>query len=142
MTEANGAAGARPRAGVVPTPYESFIEREGVPMVHAYGITDLGEVPYGRWERIGAEACFVMLHLYHSEEFVCGTNHWFRGGFDGTPDFIKKDIRVEKQAQNLLGSFSNRIWETNFVADARLTRPHEISEEKHSLRYILFELAG
>src|SRR5207248_1653136 len=84
----------------------------------------------------------LVFDLYHTADFVYETNHWFSDRFDGTPDFIKKDVRVERQVQNLLGAFSNRYWETNFVADARATLPDEISEEKHSLRFILFELAG
>ncbi|MBM2810272.1 MAG: Gentisate 1,2-dioxygenase [Chloroflexi bacterium] len=44
------------------TPYEKFIKREGVPITKAYGITDLGEIDYAYWDRIGADAGFVMLH--------------------------------------------------------------------------------
>jgi len=230
MTEPNGTPQRR-RRGDVPTPYEAFIAREGVPMVRAYGITDLGELEYGYWPRIGADACFVLLHgmegltgmhavqmapgsstnrerhlfekviyvlkgrgattlegpegtgvqfewqegslfaiplnvphrfyahgeqvrlaafttapivfdLYHTEDFVYDTPHYFRDRFDGSPDFIHKDVRIEERAQNLLGSFSNRDWETNFVADARTVLPDEISEANHSLRYIQYELAG
>jgi quercetin dioxygenase-like cupin family protein len=229
MAEMNGAPQRRRRDA--PTPYEAFIAGEGVPITRAYGVTDLGELEYGYWPRIGTDACFVLLHgmegmtgmyamqmtpgtathrerhlfekviyvlkghgattleapdgsqlpfewqegslfaiplnvphrffahdesvrlaafttaplvfdLFHTEDFVYETQHTFKDRFDGSPDYIKKDVRVDRPAQNLLGSFSNRDWETNFVADARNALPDEISEANHSLRFILFELAG
>jgi quercetin dioxygenase-like cupin family protein len=45
-----------------PTPYESWIAREGVPITRAYGVPDFSDVEYGHWARLGADANFVLLN--------------------------------------------------------------------------------
>lgn len=229
MVEARVQAGVLSLRSDAPTPYEAWIAREGVPMVTGYGVADLADVEYGRWERLGADACFVLLHgmegftgmysvqlppggstnqmrhlhdmtvyvlagrgattlegpggttvqfewqegslfaiplnaphrffahsgpvrylavttaplmfdLLHSEDFIFGTSYAFRERFDGTSDYIHKDNRIEGPSENLLGSFTNRGWETNFVADVRTVLPDEISEKNRSLRFIAYEL--
>jgi quercetin dioxygenase-like cupin family protein len=216
-----------------PTPYETWIAREGVPAIQAYGVTDLADAEHGRWERLGADACFVLLHgmegftgmcsvvlppggsthpvqhlyemlvyvlagrgsttlegrdgstvqfewqegslfaiplnvrhqffngsgseparyiavttaplifdLLHSEDFIYGTSYAFRDRFDGTSDYVRKDNRLEGPGETLLGSFSLRGWEINYVADARAVLPEEVSEAKRSLRFISYEPGG
>lgn len=213
------------------SPYESWMAAQGIPIVQAYGITDLAEPPFGYWERLGCEAYFAALHgmesftglyvvqlapgqstrserhLYekliyilagsgstslegpdgntvhfewqegslfaiplntphrffaygqavrytafttapvmfdflHNEEFIYGTPFPFRDRFDGDPDYMHHDVRNERQTQSLLGGFTSRGWETNFVADVRAVMPDAISEAKRSLRFIQYEPAG
>ncbi|MBM2811626.1 MAG: hypothetical protein HW416_2385 [Chloroflexi bacterium] len=214
-----------------PTPYEAWIARENIPITRDYGVADFDDVKYGRWERLGADANFVMLHgmegfsgiytaeipaggstkqirhlfeatvyiqagsgsttleaadgstvqfewqegslfaiplntpyrffahgepvrylavttaplifdLLHTEDFIFGTPYPFRDRFDGTSAYVHKDERIEGPTENLLGSFSHRGWETNYVADARATLPDEISEAKRSLRFIQYEMGN
>lgn len=213
------------------TPYETWIAAQGIPIVEGYGITDLGEPPFGYWDRIGCPAYFAQLHgmegftsmyvaqlpagastkperhLYekiiyilagtgstllegpdgdtlqfewqegslfaiplntphrffahgqpvryaafttavvmfdflHDEQFIYHTPYWFPDRFDGSPEFLHKDLREERVTRGLFGSFTNRGWQTNFVVDARVNLPDEVNEGKRSLRYICYELAG
>src|SRR2546423_147196 len=44
-----------------PTPYEAWIQRQGIPIVEGYGVTDLREPELGYWDRLGCPAYFVIL---------------------------------------------------------------------------------
>jgi uncharacterized RmlC-like cupin family protein len=44
-----------------PTAYETWLEREGVPLVGGYGVEDLRALPLGWWERLGCPAAYVHL---------------------------------------------------------------------------------
>jgi quercetin dioxygenase-like cupin family protein len=48
----------RPR---VPTPYEAWVERQGIPVVEGYGLSDWRQHEMGYWERLGCPAYFVIL---------------------------------------------------------------------------------
>lgn len=84
----------------------------------------------------------VMFDFFHNEEFIHRNPFWFLDRFDGSADYIHRDVRDERPTQSLLGGFTSRAWETNFVADARTVLPDEVSEAKKSLRFIQYELAG
>lgn len=43
------------------TPYEKWVLRQGVPVVEGYGVTDPSEQKFGFWNRIGADAYFVIM---------------------------------------------------------------------------------
>lgn len=222
-----GSAGGRAST----TPYEAWMAAQGLPMVRAYGITDLGQPEFGFWERLGCEAYFVQLHgmedftsmyvaqlpsggatkrerhlyekliyilagsgstelegpdantlhfewhegslfaiplntphrlfahgqpvrfaaittavvmfdFFHNEEFIYDTPFWFRDRFDGSPEYLHRDIRSERGTNSLLGAFTSRGWETNFVSDVREVMPETVSEAKRSLRFIQYEPAG
>ena len=50
------------QGGWVKTPYENLMEWEGVPVFQSLvGVEDIAELPFGPWDRIGGEACFVQL---------------------------------------------------------------------------------
>lgn len=225
------AQAVRTRGSRLISPYEAWLDGQGVPVVRGHGITDLGEPAFGYWEHLGAEAYFVQLqgmegftgmyvaqlpaggatnlerHLYekivyvlqgrgsttlegpdggsvqfewqegslfaiplntphrffahaepvrfaaittapvmfdflHSAEFIHGAPFAFRDRFDGRPDFMHHDVRNEEENDTLLGMFSRRGWETNFVADARTVLPDKVDATRRSLRYIVYEFAG
>ncbi len=52
-----------PRSGRyrVPTPYEAWVARQGIPVVEGYGLTDWRQHEMGHWERLGCPAYFVVL---------------------------------------------------------------------------------
>lgn len=213
------------------TPYERWMDAQGIPIVEGFGVTDLAEPKFAYWDHIGCEAYFVQLngmegftsgyvaqvpaggstklerHLYekvifiltgtgstvleaqnservqfewhegslfaiplntphrlfahgdpvryvafttavvmfdllHNEEFIHNTPFLFRDRFDGTPEFLHKDLRTDSVTKGLFGQFGHRGWETNFVPDTRVNLPDEVNEAKHSLRFIQYELAG
>lgn len=43
------------------TPYEAWVHRQGVPVVEGYGLSDPDEPEFGHWDRIAAEAYFVIM---------------------------------------------------------------------------------
>ena len=43
------------------TGYESWIEREEIPVIEGYGVTDVGQVPLGNWKRLGCKGAYVQL---------------------------------------------------------------------------------
>jgi oxalate decarboxylase/phosphoglucose isomerase-like protein (cupin superfamily) len=44
-----------------PTPYEAWVQRQGIPIVQGYGVTDLREPELAYWDRLGCPAYFVIL---------------------------------------------------------------------------------
>jgi len=58
MTDANvikfGIARARER-----TYYERWMEKEGVPIVEGYGVTDVSKIPLKGWKRLGCEGAYL-----------------------------------------------------------------------------------
>jgi quercetin dioxygenase-like cupin family protein len=42
-----------------PTPYEEFLEKEGVPVIRGYFIEDLKSVKLEPWKRMGAQGCYL-----------------------------------------------------------------------------------
>ncbi len=213
------------------TPYETWVRSQGIPIVRGHGVTDLAEPEFGRWDRLGCDAYFILLegmtgftgmyvaqidpgaatnqqrHLYektiyvlqgsgittledprgkthqfewqegslfaiplntpyrlfasgsrvryvavttapviidlfHNDEFIHNCPFSFTDRFNGEPDFWSKDVRYEGSGNTLLGQFSRRGWETNFVPDARSVLPDKVDPEKKSLRFIQYELTG
>lgn len=51
-------AAARPRAK---TYYERWMEKEGVPVVEGFGVTDVGQLPLKPWKRLGCEGAYLQL---------------------------------------------------------------------------------
>ena len=43
------------------TPYETWVGRQGVPVIEGYGVTDVNHHEFGRWERLGCNAYFILL---------------------------------------------------------------------------------
>src|SRR5438067_6849125 len=43
------------------TPYEAWAQRQGVPLLKGYGVTDLNEHELAHWDRLGCPAYFVLL---------------------------------------------------------------------------------
>src|SRR4051794_19078341 len=50
-----------PRPGT-PTPYEAWVERQGIPVLRGYGVSDVDDHEFGYWDRLGCPAYFVLLH--------------------------------------------------------------------------------
>lgn len=51
-----GAARARQR-----TYYEYFMEKEGVPVIDGYGVTDVGKIQLKAWKRLGCDGAYLQL---------------------------------------------------------------------------------
>ncbi|HWP22627.1 MAG TPA: cupin domain-containing protein [Candidatus Binatia bacterium] len=51
-------AAARPRAK---TYYERWMEKEGVPIVEGFGVTDVAKLPLKPWKRLGGEGAYLQL---------------------------------------------------------------------------------
>ena len=43
------------------SPYERFIEREGIPIYRGIGVYDTRELPLGKWERLGGRGTYLLL---------------------------------------------------------------------------------
>lgn len=41
--------------------YERWMEKEGVPVVHGFGVSDICEIPLGPWERLGCDGAYLQL---------------------------------------------------------------------------------
>jgi quercetin dioxygenase-like cupin family protein len=55
-----------------PTPYEQFLEKEGVPVTRGYFIEDLKTVKLERWERMGAFGCYLnMGDQQETDAYIC-----------------------------------------------------------------------
>ena len=48
--------------GQTPTPYEKWIQQQGIPIIRGYGVTDLRQQPLGHWASLGCRATFVHLN--------------------------------------------------------------------------------
>src|ERR671939_589824 len=44
------------------SPYERFIESEGIPIYRGIGVYDTRDLPLGKWERLGGRGTFLYLH--------------------------------------------------------------------------------
>ncbi len=58
--------GEKQRAGVkswkVPkTPYDAFMEEEGIPVYRGFGVSDVREIPKAPWKRMGGSGSFIQL---------------------------------------------------------------------------------
>lgn len=51
----------RPVSEAPHTPYEAWAHRQGIPVVEGYGLPDPDQLDFGYWDRIGVEACFVIM---------------------------------------------------------------------------------
>src|SRR5579862_1083984 len=43
------------------TPYERWIEQEGIPVSHGHGLADVTEAPRGAWQRMGGSGAYIQL---------------------------------------------------------------------------------
>lgn len=43
------------------TPYEKWVHRQGIPVIEGYGVADPFQQEFGHWDRIGADAYFVIM---------------------------------------------------------------------------------
>jgi hypothetical protein len=43
------------------SPYECFMEEEGIPIFRGIGVSDTRELPLGKWERLGGRGAFLFL---------------------------------------------------------------------------------
>ena len=59
---------ARPRAR---TYYERFIEKEGVPIVDGYGVTDVRNVSLKPWKRLGCDGAYLQMRGLEGITGVC-----------------------------------------------------------------------
>ena len=55
MQTQNGSRGQRA------TPYEKWMQEQGIPIIEGYGVTDLQQQDLGDWESLGCRAAFVHL---------------------------------------------------------------------------------
>ena len=56
-----------------PSPYESFIEEEKIPIIRGLGIYDVRELALGPWERMGGTGAYLELDGLHVRRSVlCG----------------------------------------------------------------------
>ena len=44
-----------------PTPYDQFVEREGIPVLKGYHVPDIMDVELEPWARMGAHGCYLNL---------------------------------------------------------------------------------
>jgi len=44
-----------------PTPYEKWMQEQGIPVIEGYGVTDLQQQPPAHWQSLGCSAAFVHL---------------------------------------------------------------------------------
>ena len=44
------------------SPYERFMEEEGIPIFRGIGVYDVRELPLGPWERLGGRGTFLYLN--------------------------------------------------------------------------------
>ena len=44
-----------------PTPYERFMEEEGIPVVRGIGLNDVRELPLSPWTRLGGRGSYIQL---------------------------------------------------------------------------------
>jgi len=84
----------------------------------------------------------VVFDLFHNDEVIHNSPIHFRDRFDGQTDFWTRDVRDDVTGSTLLGTFTRRGWETNFVPDVLAAMPDPVDAQKRSLRYIQYELAG
>jgi len=55
-----------------PTPYEQFLEKENIPVVHGYFIEDVMAVEVKPWRRMGALGCYLNLgDQQETDAYVC-----------------------------------------------------------------------
>jgi quercetin dioxygenase-like cupin family protein len=47
--------------GTQPTPYEKWVRQQGIPIIEGYGVPDLTAEKFGYWDRLGANAYFVIM---------------------------------------------------------------------------------
>ena len=51
----------RPKRSATLTPYEKWLEKQAVPIIQGYGVTDLQKHPMARWDQSGCQTTFVHL---------------------------------------------------------------------------------
>ncbi len=65
---ANGSREKELIAGHQKTTYGQWIQREGLPVVHGYGVEDVRQLEMAHWSRLGGKSGFI--HLYGMEGFT------------------------------------------------------------------------
>lgn len=133
-------------SGRAPTPYEAWVQRQGVPIVEGYGLTDCGEPQMGYWERLGCPAYFVILKgmegitgMYVAEIRAGGATHREQHLYekviyvlDGIGSTTLEDPR---------GNTQQFEWQPGSLFAVPLNTPHRLFAAGKPVRYVAFTTA-
>ena len=130
----------------VPTPYEAWVQRQGIPVVEGYGLSDWRQHEMGHWERLGCPAYFVTLKgmegitgMYVAEIPAGGTtnreHHLYEKIIyilDGSGSTTLEDSR---------GKTTHFEWGQGSLFAIPLNTPHRLFATGQPVRYIAFTTA-
>lgn len=74
----------------------------------------------------------IVFNLFHNPEFIFNVPYDFIDRFNGEPEYFSGKGK----------SYPGRIWETNFIADARIFKLEEWKERGASGTNVMLEMAG
>ena len=55
----------------IKSPYELYMEEEGIPVFRGIGVRDTRDLPLGDWKRLGGRGCFLHLQRHRKPEGSC-----------------------------------------------------------------------
>jgi mannose-6-phosphate isomerase-like protein (cupin superfamily) len=129
-----------------PTPYEAWLQRQGIPIVEGYGISDWRDHEMAHWDRLGCPAYFVQMKgmegitgMYVAEIPAGGaTNH--------EKHLYEKIIYVlEGNGSTTLEDSKGRThqfeWGEGSLFAIPLNTPHRLFAAGQPVRYIAFTTA-
>jgi mannose-6-phosphate isomerase-like protein (cupin superfamily) len=129
-----------------PTPYEGWVERQGVPILRGYGVTDLREHPFQPWARLGCPAYFAILQ---GMEGITGT---YVAEIPAGGATNREHHLYEKVIYVLEGSGSTTLedprgkshqfeWQEGSLFAIPLNTPHRLFAAGQPVRYAAFTTA-
>lgn len=86
---------------------------------------------------LGVTTAPLLMNLLHSPEFIYNCDHDFADRFGGEQDYFKREGTLYARPDS-----SQKIWETNFVADLYNLHLHEWAERGGGGKHVKFELAN
>jgi quercetin dioxygenase-like cupin family protein len=133
--------------GNVRTPYETWMRRQGVPILEGYGVTDLAEHPLSFWDRIGCDAFFVHLKgmegitgMYIAEIKPGETTKEKRHLYEEVVYVLEGRGSTTLKAAN--GKVHQFEWDKGSLFAIPLNTPHiHFSTSNQPVRYVAFTTA-
>ena len=128
------------------TPYETWMRRQGIPVVEGYGVTDVTEHEMAAWDRLGCPAYFIQL------QGMEGITGMYVAEIPGGGATNKKHQLYEEVIYIMQGRGSTTLddpqgkthqfeWDEGSLFAIPLNTPHRLFAAAQPVRYVAFTTA-
>lgn len=128
------------------TPYQAWLNRQGVPVVEGYGVSDINQHPMAHWERLGCPAYFIQLKgmegitgMYVAEIPAGGATNRLRHLYEEVVYVLQGRGATTLTAPD--GRVHQFEWQEGSLFAIPLNTPHQLFASSQAVRYVAFTTA-